>query len=172
MQQVFKSIGHLAAADVDRCSFTGESGTGKELVARAIYHHSQPCGKTLPGRQLRRYPRAASRKRVVRTRKWGIHRRHHAAASESSSSAPEARSFSMKSETCLRPVQSKMSARCSSRATFRARWGGETIQTDVRIIAATNQRSEAAVRRRRFPRGSVLPAARIRHQTSAAARAR
>src|ERR1043165_9505482 len=38
MQQVFKLIGQLAAADATAL-ITGESGTGKELVARAIYHH-------------------------------------------------------------------------------------------------------------------------------------
>jgi two-component system nitrogen regulation response regulator GlnG len=39
MREVFKSIGLVAAQDVN-VLITGESGTGKELVARAIYEHS------------------------------------------------------------------------------------------------------------------------------------
>ena len=40
MQEVFKTIGQLAASDAT-VLITGESGTGKELVARAIYSHSE-----------------------------------------------------------------------------------------------------------------------------------
>jgi len=39
MQEVFKTIGQLAASEAT-VLITGESGTGKELVARAIYNHS------------------------------------------------------------------------------------------------------------------------------------
>jgi two-component system nitrogen regulation response regulator GlnG len=40
MQEVYKSIGRVAAQDVT-VLILGESGTGKELVARAIYQHSR-----------------------------------------------------------------------------------------------------------------------------------
>jgi two-component system nitrogen regulation response regulator GlnG len=40
MQEVFKAIGRVTAADVN-VLITGESGTGKELVARAIFQHSR-----------------------------------------------------------------------------------------------------------------------------------
>ncbi len=39
MQEVFKSIGKVAATDVT-VMITGESGTGKELVARSLWRHS------------------------------------------------------------------------------------------------------------------------------------
>ena len=39
MQEVYKTIGKVAASDVT-VLIRGESGTGKELVARAIHHHS------------------------------------------------------------------------------------------------------------------------------------
>ena len=39
MQEVYKLIGQVAEKDVS-VLLTGESGTGKELVARAVYHHS------------------------------------------------------------------------------------------------------------------------------------
>jgi two-component system nitrogen regulation response regulator GlnG len=40
MQDVYKAIGRVAATDT-QVLILGESGTGKELVARAIYQHSQ-----------------------------------------------------------------------------------------------------------------------------------
>ncbi len=43
MQQVFKQIALVSAADVP-VLITGESGTGKELVARAIHEHSSRRG--------------------------------------------------------------------------------------------------------------------------------
>ena len=43
MQQVFSRIERVAAADVP-VVITGESGTGKELVARAVHEHSSRAG--------------------------------------------------------------------------------------------------------------------------------
>ena len=45
MQEIYKLIGQIAEKDVP-VFITGESGTGKELVAKAIYHHS--CRKEKP----------------------------------------------------------------------------------------------------------------------------
>jgi two-component system nitrogen regulation response regulator GlnG len=44
MQEVFKTIGKVAAKDVT-VLLTGESGTGKEVIARAIHYNSQRFGK-------------------------------------------------------------------------------------------------------------------------------
>lgn len=44
MQEIYKIIGQVAAADVT-VLIRGESGTGKELIARAIYHHSNRRNK-------------------------------------------------------------------------------------------------------------------------------
>jgi len=43
MQEVYKTIGRVAASDVT-VLLRGESGTGKELVARAIHHYSRRAG--------------------------------------------------------------------------------------------------------------------------------
>src|SRR5437899_10910178 len=44
MQDVYKTIGRIAASDVT-VLLRGESGTGKELVARAIHHYSRRAGR-------------------------------------------------------------------------------------------------------------------------------
>jgi nitrogen regulation protein NR(I) len=44
MQEVYKAIGRVAATDAT-VLIRGESGTGKELAARAIYQHSQRANK-------------------------------------------------------------------------------------------------------------------------------
>jgi len=44
MQEVYKTIGRIAASDVT-ILLRGESGTGKELVARAIHHYSRRAGR-------------------------------------------------------------------------------------------------------------------------------
>ncbi len=44
MQEVFRSIGRLAASSMT-VLITGESGTGKELVARALHEHSPRANK-------------------------------------------------------------------------------------------------------------------------------
>ena len=49
--------------------------------------------------------------------------------------------------------------------------GNETIQTDVRIIAATNRDLEQMVADGQFPRRPLLPPQRLHHQAAAAARA-
>ena len=40
MQEIYKLVGQVASTDVT-VLLRGESGTGKELIARAIYHHSR-----------------------------------------------------------------------------------------------------------------------------------
>ena len=44
MQEVYKTIGRVAASDVT-VLLRGESGTGKELVASAIHHYSRRAGR-------------------------------------------------------------------------------------------------------------------------------
>jgi two-component system nitrogen regulation response regulator GlnG len=48
MQEVYKTIGRVAASDVS-VLLRGESGTGKEVVARALHHYSRRAGRTFVG---------------------------------------------------------------------------------------------------------------------------
>jgi len=48
MQEVYKTIGRVAASDVS-VLLRGESGTGKEVVARALHHYSRRAGRPFVG---------------------------------------------------------------------------------------------------------------------------
>src|SRR5215475_5296538 len=48
MQEVYKSIGRVAASDVS-VLLRGDSGTGKEVVARALHHYSRRAGRPFVG---------------------------------------------------------------------------------------------------------------------------
>ncbi len=73
MQAVFRDAALIAPSET-RVLITGESGTGKEVVADVI--HAWSSRATTPGQsQLRRHPRNAAGKRIVRARKRRVHRR-------------------------------------------------------------------------------------------------
>ena len=55
MQEVYKTIGRVAASDVS-VLLRGESGTGKEVVARALHHYSRRAGRPFVGISARPFP--------------------------------------------------------------------------------------------------------------------
>ena len=136
MQKVYKSIGRVASQNVTVLIF-GESGTGKELVARAIYHHSQRADK-----QFLAVNCAAIPDTLLESELFG-----HERGSFTSADSRRIGKF----EQCsggtifldevgdMSPlVQSKM-LRILQEQRFERVGGTETIQTNVRIIAATNR---------------------------------
>ena len=135
MQEVFKAIGRVAPQDVT-VLIHGESGTGKELVARAIYHHSRRADKHFLAVNC-----AAIPERCWRASCSAMKRDRSPApiivASASSSNVPGVRSFWTKSAICRRSCKARCCA--SARTALERVGGGETIKTDVRIIAATNR---------------------------------
>lgn len=136
MQDVFKSIGRVAPQNVT-VLIHGESGTGKELVARAIYHHSLRADK-----QFLAVNCAAIPETLLESELFG-----HEKGSFTSADHRRIGKF----EQCsggtifldevgdMTPlVQSKV-LRLLQEQRFERVGGTETIQTDTRIITATNR---------------------------------
>ena len=147
MQKVYKMIGQLAGSDATAL-ITGESGTGKELVARAIYQHS--------GRSGQRYLEincAALPEALLESELFGHERGSFTGATsqrigkfEQSDGGTifldEIGDMTLATQTrMLRVLQS---------GRFERVGGQETIEVDVRVIAATNKPLEAAVAAREF----------------------
>lgn len=142
MLDVYKEIGRVAARDVT-VLICGESGTGKELVARAIYQHS--------GRKDRPFLAvncAALTETLLESELFGHERGSFTGAD---------RRRVGKFEQCnggtifldevgdMSPsVQSKV-LRLLQEQRFQRVGGTESIQTDVRIITATNRDLEKMV---------------------------
>jgi len=147
MQEVFKLIGQLAASDATAL-ITGESGTGKELVARAIYHHSRRQAQPFIAINC-----AAIPENLLESELFGHERGAFTGASSQRIGKFEqchgGTVFLDEIGDMTLPTQTKI-LRVLQQGTFERVGGNETIQADVRVIAATNQPLEQAVAERRF----------------------
>src|SRR6056297_2067814 len=142
MQEIYKLIGQVAEKDVP-VLITGESGTGKELAARALYHHSRRKDKPFIAVNC-----AAIPEKLFESELFGHERGAFTGAD---------RTYIGKMERChggtlfldeigempialqaklLRVLQENEIERLGST---------QTVQIDVRIIAATNKELEKAV---------------------------
>ncbi|HKI17383.1 MAG TPA: sigma-54 dependent transcriptional regulator, partial [Isosphaeraceae bacterium] len=140
MLEVFKAIGRVAAQDVT-VLITGESGTGKELVARAIYQH----GARAKGPFLA-INCAAIPENLLESELFG-----HEKGSFTGAERRRIGKFEQCSGGTLfldevgdmpLATQGKVLRLLQDQA-FERVGGNETIQTDVRLIAATNRDLEA-----------------------------
>jgi two-component system nitrogen regulation response regulator GlnG len=146
MQEVYKVIGRVAPTDAT-VLIQGETGTGKELVAKAIHYHSARNGpfvalncSAIPNELLESelfgYERGAFTGAVERR----IGKFESAAAGtlflDEIADMPLALQVKL-----LRVLQEREFTRVGGR---------DAIRTDVRIIAASNQDIEGAVRAGRF----------------------
>jgi two-component system nitrogen regulation response regulator GlnG len=147
MQEVYKAIGRVAHREVT-VLITGESGTGKELVARALYHHSNRTGgpflalncaalpDTLLGSELFGHERGAF---------TGAERRRIGKFEQ----AHRGTLFLDEIGDMSAATQAKV-LRVLHQQRFERLGGNETIQTDVRLIAATNKDLAREVAQGRF----------------------
>ncbi len=147
MQEVYKAIGRVAPQDVT-VLITGESGTGKELVARALYQHSRRSAGPFLAINCAALPET-----LLESELFGHERGAFTGAD---------RQRVGKFEQCsggtlfldevgdLSPLAQARLLRLLEERTFERLGGNETLRTDVRLLAATNQDLAARVAAGRF----------------------
>ena len=142
MQEVFKSIGRVAALDVP-VLILGESGTGKEMVARSIFHYSKRSGGKFLAVNC-----AAIPENLLESELFGHEKGAFTGADKRRPG---------KFEQCdggtlfldeigdMSPLMQTKMLRVLQDQQFERVGATETIRTDVRVIAATNRDLEAAI---------------------------
>ncbi len=147
MQAVYKAIGRVAPQDVT-VLIQGESGTGKELVARAIYQHSRRSRAPLLAINCAAIPETLLESELFgheRGSFTGAERRRIGKFEQAHGGTlllDEVGDMSYATQSkVLRLLQEQQFERVG---------GNESIRTDVRIIAATNQDLASLVRAGRF----------------------
>jgi two-component system nitrogen regulation response regulator GlnG len=141
MREVYKAIGRVADQNVT-VLITGESGTGKELVARAIYQHSSRDRAPFLAINCAAIPENLLESELFGHEKGaftGADRRRIGKFEQTSGGTiflDEIGDMSL-------AVQPKI-LRVLQEQAFERLGGNETIQTDVRLIAATHRDLKAA----------------------------
>ncbi len=147
MQEVYKSIGRVAPQDVT-VLILGESGTGKELVARSIFHYSKRSEKPFLAVNC-----AALSESLLESELFG----HEKGAFTGADSRRIGKFEQVNGGTIFLDEVGDMSPSTQAKALrllqqqqFERLGGTTTIQTNVRIIAATNRDLAAMVREGTF----------------------
>lgn len=147
MQEIYKDIGRVAPQDVN-VLICGESGTGKELVARAVLHHSSRSQAPFLAINCAAIPEALLESELFgheRGAFTGADRRRIGKFEQATGGTillDEIGDMSYPTQTkVLRLLQDQCFERVG---------GNERIQTDVRVIAVTNQNLEEMVAANRF----------------------
>lgn len=147
MQEVYKAIGRVAPQDVTAL-ILGESGTGKEMVARAIYHYSKRSHGPFLAINCAAIPET-----LLESELFGHEKGAFTGAD---------RKRIGKFEQCnggtlfldeigdMTPLMQTKILRVLQDQRFERVGGTETVQTNVRVIAATNRDLESAVAKGTF----------------------
>ncbi|MCK9296582.1 MAG: sigma-54 dependent transcriptional regulator [Desulfobulbaceae bacterium] len=153
MIEVFKMIKVCAETDAKIVLVLGESGTGKELVARAIHYHSARSQEPFIEINC-----AAIPDNLLENELFGHEKGAYTDASKSHKGIFEAAAggtvFLDEIGDMPLPMQAKILKVIDARK-FRRLGGSRDIDTDVRIIAATNQDLPSMVRDGNF-RGDLF----------------
>jgi len=147
MQEVYKAIGRAAPLD-DPVLILGESGTGKELVARALYQHSRRNKEPFLALNCAALPETLLESELFGHEKGaftGAERKRIGRFEQ----AHRGTIFLDEVGDMSRSIQPKL-LRLLQEQRFERLGGNETVQSDVRIIAATNQDLEKLVAEGRF----------------------
>ena len=147
MQEVYKAIGRVASQNVT-VLISGESGTGKELVARAIYQHSDRAGRPFLAVNCAAIPEP-----LLESELFG----HEKGAFTGADHRRIGKFEQCDGGTLLLDEIGDMPAALQSKMLrvlhdqhFERVGSNETICTDVRMIAATNQNLKRLVEENRF----------------------
>src|SRR2546428_7971835 len=146
MQEVYKLIGRVAPTDAT-VLIQGETGTGKELIAKTIHYHSSRGGPFMA------LNCSAIPNELLESELFGYERGAFTGAVERRIGKFEAAAggtlFLDEIADMPLALQTKL-LRVLQEREFTRVGGRDAIRADVRIIAATNQDLEAAVRAGRF----------------------
>jgi DNA-binding NtrC family response regulator len=136
MSEVYKAIGRVAAQDVP-VLITGETGTGKELIARAVYQHGSRAKAPFLALNCAAIPESLLESELFGHEKGaftGADRRRIGKFEQCSGGTI----FLDEIGDMPLALQAKI-LRVLQEQTFERLGGNETVQTDVRLIAATHR---------------------------------
>lgn len=142
MQQVYKTIGRVASEDVT-VLILGESGTGKELVARALYHHSHRSSQPFLAINCAALPETLLESELFgheRAAFTGAERRRIGKFEQA-----DGGTLFLDEVGDMSPATQAKVLRVLQDGRFERVGGNETIEVDVRVVAATNQDLEARI---------------------------
>ena len=142
MQEVYKAIGRVAPQNVT-VLIHGESGTGKELVARAIYQHSDRADGQFLAVNCAAIPEA-----LLESELFGHEKGSFTGADQRRIGKFEqcnGGTIFLDEVGDMSPLMQSKVLRVLQEQQFERVGGTQTIQTDVRIIAATNRDLEKMV---------------------------
>ena len=147
MQEVFRAIGRLSQSPVT-VLITGESGTGKELVAQALHQHSARASKPFVALNTAAIPRD-----LLESELFG----HERGAFTGAQQQRRGRFEQAEGGTLFLDEIGDMPAELQTRllrvlsdGQFYRVGGTQSVQANVRVIAATHQALEERVRDGRF----------------------
>jgi len=147
MQEVYKAIGRVAGQDLP-VLILGESGTGKELVARALYQHSRRASGAFRAMNC-----AAIPEQLLESELFGHERGAFTGADRLRIGKFEqcaGGTLFLDEVATLSPLAQSKLLRFLQEKSFERLGGNETIQADVRLLAASNQDLAEQVKQGRF----------------------
>jgi len=147
MLEVYKEIGRVASRDVTVLIY-GESGTGKELVARAIHDHSHRKGRPFLAVNCAALTETLLESDLFGHEKGaftGADRRRIGKFEQSNGGT-----IFLDEVGDMSPLVQSKALRLLQEQKFERVGGAETIETDVRILAATNRELEQMVAKGEF----------------------
>lgn len=147
MQEMCKLIGRLAPQDVN-VLILGESGSGKELVARALYQHSRRGARPFLVINCAAIPETLLESELFGHEKGaftGAHQRRIGKFEQC-----DGGTLFLDEIGDMPPLLQAKMLRLLQEQRFERLGGNETLQTQVRILAATNQDLDQRVASGRF----------------------